>query len=146
MTAQQQGPQPTQKQGQQFEKKHSSRIPWIAAGIVLAAILTFSLATLFILRNQGITQGTSTLTVLSIIAGVILGLLGFLFTFLQWFHSRYSEISHSPTIPSSPSQPLQDILPPSSSALPSLQVPLPTQAAQLLPIRETSPVDSSTIT
>ena len=87
-----------QKQEPLTEKQqtHSRRswVLWAVAFVVLCAILVFTITVLFILKSQGINQGTVTiLTILSIIVGTVVALLGLLFTFLQWFHSRPSHSS-----------------------------------------------------
>jgi WD40 repeat protein len=77
--------------------KQRSWVLWTVVLIVLCVIFAFTITVLLILKSQGINQGTVTiLTVLSIIVGTVVALLGLLFTFLQWFHSR----------PSHPSEPL----------------------------------------
>jgi WD40 repeat protein len=80
----------------QQSHKPRSWVPWAVAFVVLGAILVFAITVLFIVKSQGINQGTVTLlTVLSIIVGTVVALLGLLFTFLQWFHSRPSHSSGS---------------------------------------------------
>jgi hypothetical protein len=90
MTQQKQEPL-TEKQQ---TRKIRSWVPWTVALVVLGAILVFAITVLFIVRSQGLNQGTVTiLTVLSIMVGTVVALLGLLFTFLQWFHSRPSHSS-----------------------------------------------------
>jgi len=91
MAQQIQEPQPEKKRQ---TRRRSSWVLWIVVLVVLCAIFTFTVTVLLILKSQGINQRTITiLTVLSIIVGTIVALLGLLFTFLQWFHSRPSHSS-----------------------------------------------------
>jgi WD40 repeat protein len=88
MAQQMQEPQLEKKQ--QTYRRHSW-ILWAVVLVVLCAIFAFTLTVLLILKSQGINQGTVTiLTILSILVGTIVALLGLLFAFLQWFHSRPS--------------------------------------------------------
>src|SRR2546426_7287027 len=67
------------------------RFPWILGIIVsigLIAILAFVVVTLLILRSQGISQGISTLTIISIVVGFVVSILSLLISFLQWHHPR----------------------------------------------------------
>ncbi len=81
------------------ERSHKGRklVVWMVVGGVVVAIFAFTLATLLILQNQGIAQGVTSLTILSIILGAVIGLLSLLISFLQWHHPQ----------PSSPSEPRQ---------------------------------------
>ncbi len=91
MTQQIQEPQPEKKQQ---THRRRSWVLWTVVFVVLCSILAFTVTALFIVKSQGINQGTVTkLTVLSIIIGTVVALLGLLFTFLQWFHSRPSHSS-----------------------------------------------------
>jgi WD40 repeat protein len=72
------------------------RFPWILGVIVsigFLAILVFAIIALLILRSQGITQGVNTLTIISIIVGFMIGVLGLLISFLQWHHPQPLELS-----------------------------------------------------
>ncbi len=111
----------------QKTSKRISWIPWIVGFVVLFAILTFTVAALLILRNQGTTEGTATLTILSIIVGIVIALLGLLFTFLQWFHSRPPDIFEPPHLSPSSTQ-LKPIPAHSSPSLPSPQSPQHSEA------------------
>jgi WD40 repeat protein len=99
MAQQQQAPQPEKQQ----THKLRSWVPWTVALVVLGAILVFAITVLFILKSQGLNQGTVTLlTIVSIIVGTVVALLSLLFAFLQWFHSRPSSTSeslHPSTVP-----------------------------------------------
>src|SRR6266700_571203 len=67
------------------------RFPWIIGMLVsstLIAILVFVAVTLLILRQQGVTQGINTLTVLSFVVGFVVSLLSLLVSFLQWHHPK----------------------------------------------------------
>jgi len=86
MTQQLQEPQPEKQQ----TRRRRSWVLWIVVLIVLCAILAFTVTALLIVKSQGIAQGTTILTILSIVVGTAVALLGLLFTFLQWFHSRPS--------------------------------------------------------
>jgi WD40 repeat protein len=76
------------------------KFPWILgviASIGFMAILAFVIVTLLILQSQGVTQGVSTLTIISIVAGFVMSVCGLLLSFLQWHHPRpvdRSEPSH----------------------------------------------------
>ena len=72
-------------------KQTRKRFPWVLGMVVsgvLVAILGFVVVVLLVLRTQGITQGVTTLTILSIVFGVVLSLLSLLLAFLQWHHPK----------------------------------------------------------
>ena len=60
----------------------------ILVSIVLIIILVFIVVTLLVLRNQGVTQGITTLTLISIVVGFVVSLLTLLVSFLQWHHPK----------------------------------------------------------
>lgn len=71
--------------------RKSKRFPWLLAMIMsvgFIAILAFIIVTLLILQSQGPSQGTNTLTIISIVVGFVIGVLSLLISFLQWHHSR----------------------------------------------------------
>src|SRR2546429_5904015 len=72
-------------------KQKRKRFPWVigvAVSIVLIALLVFVVFTLLIVRSQGVTQGITTLTVISIVVGCVVSILGLLVSFLQWHHPK----------------------------------------------------------
>ncbi len=72
---------------QQVQGKKRKPLPlgfWIAITIVIILIIVLAITSAWILTHQGITQGTATLTIVSIIGGLILALIAALFTYLQW--------------------------------------------------------------
>jgi Tol biopolymer transport system component len=84
-----------------FERaQQRKKFPWILgviASMGFMAILAFVIVTLLILQSQGVTQGVSTLTIISIVAGFVMSVCGLLLSFLQWHHPRpvdRSEPSH----------------------------------------------------
>lgn len=74
--------------------------------IFILTIIAFCIAAYLILRNQGITQGSTTLTIVSIIFGLIVGLLALMFAIFQWRYPitpntpKSSVTSSPPAIPS----------------------------------------------
>lgn len=78
---------------------------WILIVTILTTILAFAVLALLILKKQGIAQGTTTLTPISIVIGIAISLLTLLFTFLQWFYPRHSS-EHGNTIVSPNPSPL----------------------------------------
>ena len=75
---------------------------WIIISIFIFTIIAFGIATFVILNNQGITQGFTTLTIVSIIFGLIVGLLALMFAIFQWRYPVTSKASESPVIASPP--------------------------------------------
>src|SRR5579884_1363975 len=72
-------------------KQTHKQFPWVLGMVVsgvLVAILGFVVVVLLVLRTQGMTQGVTTLTILSIVVGVVLSLLSLLVSFLQWHHPK----------------------------------------------------------
>jgi NhaP-type Na+/H+ or K+/H+ antiporter len=59
----------------------------------MLAIISFTFAAFLILHTQGTTQGISTLTIISIVFGVVIGLLGLMLSFLQWHHAKTTTAS-----------------------------------------------------
>src|SRR5437588_12800112 len=67
------------------------RFPWtlgIIMSLGLIAILAFVILTLLILQRQGMTQAINTLTIISIVVGFVMSVLGLLISFLQWHHPQ----------------------------------------------------------
>src|SRR5437660_4579128 len=97
----------------QRQRRFSSLQVVVASLVILATIAIVGIA-FFIVKIQGIAQALNTLTFLSIVLGLILGLLTFMLNFLQWHSSLdrsqqpASSEHHLPTIaaPDTSSQPL----------------------------------------
>jgi tetratricopeptide (TPR) repeat protein len=87
----------TQQQAQQPQKPERRKgFPLGQLIIIIIFILTiiaYCIAAYLILRNQGITQGSTTLTIVSIIFGLIVGLLALMFAIFQW---RYPVTPNTP--------------------------------------------------
>jgi WD40 repeat protein len=75
--------------------KRFPRLIWVVSGSIFIAIFVFIAAALFILQSQGVTQGTNTLTPISIVIGIIIGLVGLLLAFLQWYSARPVDVAES---------------------------------------------------
>src|SRR6266705_2666260 len=70
------------------------RFPWtlgITVSLGLMAILAFVVLALLILWSQGIAQGINILTIISIIVGFVVSVLGLLISFLQWHHPKSAD-------------------------------------------------------
>src|SRR6266699_4642163 len=82
----------TQSKGTRSGRRPKRRqFPWMIGVLVssmLLAILVFIAITLLGLSRQGVTQGLTTLTILSIVAGFVVSLLSLLVSFLQWHHPK----------------------------------------------------------
>jgi WD40 repeat protein len=91
--------------------KQSSWVLRIVVSAVILTIIAFTVAALLILHNQGATQGISTLTIISIFIGVVIGLLGLMISFLQWHHPKPSTAPESSTAPHTLSQLTPGIVP-----------------------------------
>src|SRR6266566_1080529 len=117
----------TQMPKSQPEEKHRRKQgAWVhkaVTGIILAAVVVFAAAALLILTKQGITQGSTTLTVISIIVGVVISLLVLLLTYFQWIHSRPINAPEQQLPPSSQAQPTNIVVHTSASEIP--QTPFP---------------------
>jgi tetratricopeptide (TPR) repeat protein len=92
-------------QQQQVQGKKRKSLPpgfWIAIAIALVLVVALAITSAWILTHQGITQGTATLTIVSIIGGLILALIAALFTYLQWRYpiptDTAASVSPSPTL------------------------------------------------
>ena len=113
----------------QVKKRKSPPVGfWIAISIVIILIVALAAASAWILTHQGITQGTATLTIISIIVGLIIALIAALFTFLQWRYPVSPDTTESvSTLPTSqapsPSQPISIQLQP--QAPPTIPQPSP---------------------
>jgi hypothetical protein len=93
----------------QVKKRKSPPVGfWIAISIVIILIVVLAAASAWILTHQGITQGTATLTIISIVGGLVVALFAALFTYLQWRYpvspDTAEPVSSPPTlqVPSSP--------------------------------------------
>src|SRR5260370_19606284 len=72
------------------------RFRWILGIIMslgLMAIVAFVILTLLILQRQGMTQAINTLTIISIVVGFAMSVLGLLISFLQWHHLQPTDQS-----------------------------------------------------
>ncbi|MBV9690917.1 MAG: NACHT domain-containing protein [Ktedonobacteraceae bacterium] len=96
------------------KRKRLSWVLWTIISIV-ATIIVFAIATVLILLKQDIAQATGTLTIISIVIGVIIGLLGLLLSFLQWYHSKPAHPSEA----SATSSPLENCLPEDATVVPT---------------------------
>ncbi len=69
--------EPLLQKSQTSKRQRRKQIPmhWIVFSIAFISIFVFLGATLLILKIQGITQGITTLTIISIVVGIIIGLL-----------------------------------------------------------------------
>jgi hypothetical protein len=123
-----------------WRSKGRSRIHLVVSSLVIIACIAFAAAAILILINEGIHQGSITLTILSIIVGVVIGLLSLMFNFFQWFNSRPSSLSNRSTASISPSQTSSNEHLP-SVLVPSQQLSLPTQMVPLGNIETTPAID-----
>ena len=71
----------------------------IVISAVVLVIISFTFAAFLILHTQGTTQGISTLTIISIVFGVVIGLLGLMLSFLQWHHPKTTIASSTVDMP-----------------------------------------------
>ncbi len=87
----------TQSRGARSDTKQKrKRFPWmigVLVSSVLIVILVFVVVTLLVLSSQGVTQGITTLTILSIVAGFVVSVLSLLVSFLQWHHPKVPSVS-----------------------------------------------------
>jgi WD40 repeat protein len=72
----------------QPKRKRFSWLMGMLVSSVLLVILIFVVVVLLVLSSQGITQGITTLTILSIVAGFVVSVLSLLVSFLQWHHPK----------------------------------------------------------
>ncbi len=77
------------------KRKRFPRTLGIIVSLGLMAILAFVIIALLILQSQGITQGINTLTIISIIVGFVMSVLGLLISFLQWHHPQPTDQSET---------------------------------------------------
>ena len=95
-------------ESQPNEKNRRKQGAWVhraVTGVILTAVVVFAAAALLILSKQGLTQGATTLTVISIIAGVVISLLVLLLTYFQWIHTRPINTPEQQPLPGSQLQP-----------------------------------------
>src|SRR6266567_4731519 len=95
MTIQMHEPHSNKKQ----RHKQFPWVLWVVVGAVIMAIIAFTVAAFLILQNQGTAQGISTLTIISILTGAVIGLLGLMVSFLQWHHPKSSTTPETSTAP-----------------------------------------------
>ncbi|GHO96593.1 hypothetical protein KSF_066410 [Reticulibacter mediterranei] len=81
--------------------KRSSRMTWIVIAVVTVAIIAVIFVALFIILEQGIVQGLTTLTAISIVIGIAVSILTLMVNFFQW-HATASLETHLPTATSAP--------------------------------------------
>src|SRR5436190_14654473 len=89
------------------KKRRRKQIPWVlwtVVGAVILVIISFTFAVFLILHNQSISQGINTLTIISIVIGVVISLLGLMISFLQWHHPKPSPIPEPSTAPPTSTQ------------------------------------------
>ncbi len=130
--------------------KHVHWVRWTVVSLVLTAV--FAIAVFFILKFVGIQQGVTFLTIISIIAGIVFGLLGFMLSLLQYYYPRTSThpISSTASVPTSHVTPpteytlspgySNDPAPSSSHTIPTSILDITMQAAH---VRETSQYQAS---
>lgn len=83
--------QSAEPQNQQHAKQRSSWVPWVVGILVVLVIIASAFVAFWIVKWQGVAQGTSTLTIISIVAGFAIGLLSLFIAFLSWYYSWSSE-------------------------------------------------------
>jgi NB-ARC domain len=77
---------------------------WIIIVVVVITVIGFASAVLIIIKSQGIIRGSVILTIISIVIGVLFGLLGLTISFFQWYYPRHiGEHNASSTSSQSPS-------------------------------------------
>src|SRR3989442_1341371 len=95
------------QQGVQPDREHTRRpffrIPWLVGGLGIMTICAIALLATFVLVRQGVSQGLITLTIISIVGSMIIGVLTLMVNFFQW-HVSTSQTAHIP--PTAPSQPV----------------------------------------
>jgi NB-ARC domain len=118
---------------------------WIIIIIFILTIIAFGIANSLILKNQGLTQGTTTLTIVSIVFGLIVGLLALMFAIFQWRYPVTPNPSESPTT-SPPSTTIQNIITiPTTPAVPPSLPATPTAPSYRGIIGFPPPTDPRTI-
>jgi len=118
-----------QQPQQQKPRRHKglSLVQRIIIIVIILTIISFTIAAYLILKNQGITQGSTTLTIVSIVCGVIFGLLTLMIAYFQWRYpvvpetpdtniTSSSTIQHINQLPSIPSTSLATLLPSTSQS------------------------------
>ena len=138
---------------QQVQAKKRKSLPagfWIAISIVIILIVVLAVASVWILTHQGITQGTATLTIISIVGGLVVALFAALFTYLQWRYpvspATAEPVSTPPTSQNpSPSTPI--IIQLQQQALPTIPQPtlIPDKPVSASIIGTFPPTDPKTI-
>ncbi len=78
------------------KRKWRPQLHLIIISSVIAAIIGLTIMTILIIKSQGLTQGVVTLTIVSILTGMIIGLLGLMLNSFQWLSSRSSYEHHPP--------------------------------------------------
>jgi hypothetical protein len=78
------------------------RVPWLVGGLGIMTICAIALLATFVLVRQGVSQGLITLTIISIVGSMIIGILTLMVNFFQWHVSTSQTAHHSPTTPSQP--------------------------------------------
>ena len=95
------------QQDAQSDREHTRRpffrIPWLVGGLGIMTICAIALLAIFVLVRQGVSQGLITLTIISIVGSMIIGVLTLMVNFFQW-HVSTSQTAHIP--PTTPSQPV----------------------------------------
>src|SRR5947207_6741103 len=79
--------------GKTPKRKRFSWILGITLSLGFIAIFAFVMLALLILQSQGMAQGINILTIISIIVGFVVSILGLLISFLQWHHPKSADQS-----------------------------------------------------
>jgi uncharacterized delta-60 repeat protein len=89
--------------GHLSKRKGIALLHQIILGAVIVAIIAIAVAAFFIVRSQGISQGLITLTIISILVSMIIGLLTLMINSFQWLSSKETPAhklsNHAPTVP-----------------------------------------------
>jgi tetratricopeptide (TPR) repeat protein len=78
---------------------------WIIILIIILTIIAFGIAAYLIVKNQGSTQGLTTLTIITIVCGLIVALLALMFAIFQWLYPRTSSVPEPSVTTSTPPSP-----------------------------------------
>src|SRR5579885_1187500 len=98
-------------------QRRFSSLPVVVVSLVIRALVAIIGLAFFIVRIQGVTAGLNILTILSIVLGIVLGMLTLMLNFFQW-HSSLDRPHHPPPSDSH------------TSAIPAL--PAPSTSSKLL--------------
>src|SRR6266571_3688732 len=94
---------PQQQSSLPPRQKRGFRLLWIIVSITILSVISIILVTFLIIAQQGISTGSTTLTIVSLVVGMIVGILTLLVTFFQWHATASpqvdrttSPLNHSP--------------------------------------------------